>query len=104
MSQELAHAQAHNAYRQLPLGVFGNGGACLITVAVLHGTFTLSQLLYLPILMALLQITPISMLLGRYRHRTEPDWGAKVLRRVIADSGSLGLGLRHDLVSAADRS
>jgi signal transduction histidine kinase/CheY-like chemotaxis protein len=91
MPQEIARAQAHNAYRQMPLGVFGNGGACLITVAILHDTFTWSELIYLPIVMGVLQFIPVSMLLGRLRHRTDPQWAAKVLRRVVADSGMLGM-------------
>lgn len=91
MTQEIARGQAHNAYRQMPLGVFGNGGACLITVAILQDTFRWSQLIYMPIVMGVLQIMPVSMLLGRLRHRTDPHWAAKVLRRVMADSGMLGV-------------
>ena len=91
MPHEAKLAQAQNAFRQVPLGIVGNLGACFITLIVLHGSYTWTQLAPLPIVLVLLQIMPTRLLLGHPGDATHPQWPEFVLKRIMKDSIYLGL-------------
>lgn len=91
MPHESKLAQAQNAFRQIPLGIVGNLGACIVTLIVLYGTYTWMQLAPLPITMVVLQVTPIRLLMGRRHEHDDAQWADIVLKQVMKDSVCLGL-------------